>query len=231
MLVEEGEIQQTKYQKLYNEEICNALLLGEKSMMKKILMIEIYGIQYLVNKKKFEGQEGAAKKMEVKVNGATVTKEVNEQQNQAHQNDIMKIFNKDQCMDIFKDIGIQKKKAQFHLQSHQKFIRYKYNKIMRKMNLDKLNALMKLKMVRGMPYITAMKLKIQLARDLLILEIEQGNQVYIPYYLSQDNFPMSFRYYDPILQIVKLRLGYQRKEFFTFMQAIEDDKQQNSMVN
>ena len=111
MLVEEGEIQQTKYQKLYNEEICNALLLGEKSMMKKILMIELYGIQYLVNKKKFEDSVEPAKKMEVKVNGATVTKEVNEQQNKGYQNDIMKIFNKDQCMDIFKDIGIKKEKA------------------------------------------------------------------------------------------------------------------------
>ena len=102
---------------------------------------------------------------------------------------------------------------------------------MRKKNLEKLNALMKLKMVRGMPYITAMKLKIQLSRELLILEIEQGSQVYIPYYLSQDYLPMSFRYYDPILQFVKLKLGYERKEFFTFMQNIEDDKQQNSLVN
>ena len=36
---------------------------------------------------------------------------------------------------------------------------------------------------------------------MLVLDIEQGDLVYIPKELAQDTFPLSFRFYDPIEKI------------------------------
>lgn len=41
--------------------------------------------------------------------------------------------------------------------------------------------------------------KIKVARQMFIIEVEQGNETYIPHELSQDSLPMNFWYYDPIL--------------------------------
>lgn len=44
--------------------------------------------------------------------------------------------------------------------------------------------------------------KIEVAKKLFIIEIEQGNEVLIPKELSQNDLPFSFTYYDAIFQIV-----------------------------
>ena len=36
---------------------------------------------------------------------------------------------------------------------------------------------------------------------MLVLDIEQGDIVFIPKELSQDSFPLSFKFYDPIEKI------------------------------
>lgn len=36
----------------------------------------------------------------------------------------------------------------------------------------------------------------------------------IPDSLSQDNLPLSFRFYDPIIQIIQMKLSFNRREFF-----------------
>lgn len=41
--------------------------------------------------------------------------------------------------------------------------------------------------------------KIKIARDMFILEMEQGCETFIPHELSQDRLPMNFWFYDPIL--------------------------------
>lgn len=42
--------------------------------------------------------------------------------------------------------------------------------------------------------------KIQVAKQIFILEIEQGQEAYIPNELSNDNLPSSFWFYDACLQ-------------------------------
>ena len=56
--------------------------------------------------------------------------------------------------------------------------------------------------IKGMMYIEAMIYKIKLIKELFIYELECGFECIIPKELSQDTFPFSFRYYDPIIAIV-----------------------------
>lgn len=57
------------------------------------------------------------------------------------------------------------------------------------------------KVLTGELYIQILLKKIQMARILFIAKLEQGLEVMIPHELSQDQLPISFRFYDPILQI------------------------------
>ena len=41
------------------------------------------------------------------------------------------------------------------------------------------------------------------------------NEVLIPACLSQENYPVSFRYYDAILKIVKVNLSHTKKGYYT----------------
>jgi hypothetical protein len=45
--------------------------------------------------------------------------------------------------------------------------------------------------------------KIQIVRELFLFDIEEGSQVFIPYQLSQDNYPYSMRYYDSIIGYIQ----------------------------
>ena len=48
-------------------------------------------------------------------------------------------------------------------------------------------------------FIKCSLLRIKLIKEKFILELEQGQEVYIPKELSCDSYPVSFRYYDPII--------------------------------
>lgn len=48
----------------------------------------------------------------------------------------------------------------------------------------KLSLLMNLKMLQGLLYIQAIQKKLQINKEMLILELEQGNEVLIPKVLS-----------------------------------------------
>ena len=44
--------------------------------------------------------------------------------------------------------------------------------------------------------------RIELSKEIFIIELEQGNEVFISKDLSQNSLPKSFKYYDYILQMV-----------------------------
>ena len=57
--------------------------------------------------------------------------------------------------------------------------------------------------IRGLAYLKCWLRRIELVRELFLMEIERGHEVLIPYYMSQDQYPASMRYYDPIIAIVQ----------------------------
>ena len=71
-----------------------------------------------------------------------------------------------------------------------------------------------LKALKGVIMLNAMLKKIQLQKELFVLDIEDGNEIYIPSSLTQDRLPYSFRFYDPILALVNENISENRREFY-----------------
>ena len=56
--------------------------------------------------------------------------------------------------------------------------------------------------------------KTDFAKQLFLLDIEQGSEVYIPKSFNQSDLPISFRYYDPIMKIVEDEMSDEKKMYF-----------------
>lgn len=66
------------------------------------------------------------------------------------------------------------------------------------------------------PQMLAAKLEvIKLEKILLVLDLEQGNELKVPFTLSQKNLPQSFRYYDPIGKITQTLCSEEKREFLS----------------
>lgn len=60
----------------------------------------------------------------------------------------------------------------------------------------------------------AMIRRIELARDLFMLEVESGQETFITKELSMDHFPHSMRYYDPIVAFVQENIADGIRDLF-----------------
>ena len=64
-------------------------------------------------------------------------------------------------------------------------------------------------------FIKLLMYKVQMIRQLFVLELEQGQESYIPRELSHDSLPYSFRFYDPIIQIVDRHFSKDSRTYFS----------------
>mmetsp|Transcript_14114 Transcript_14114/g.21992 ORF Transcript_14114/g.21992 Transcript_14114/m.21992 type:complete len:146 (-) Transcript_14114:533-970(-) len=110
---------------------------------------------------------------------------------------IMNCTNKNKCLDIFTEIRMGQKSKRY-----KKMIRQKFTRKFKEMIYNKINLVIGLKAIRGLVFLRVLLKKIELARELFLMDIEEGLEVFIPKDLSQDHLPYSFRYYDPIIPIV-----------------------------
>jgi hypothetical protein len=70
-----------------------------------------------------------------------------------------------------------------------------------------------LKLIKGPRYIESILKKIELVKDLFLIDLELGEEVIIPKELSMDMLPQSFRYYDYILLMVQEKATQDRRQF------------------
>lgn len=61
-------------------------------------------------------------------------------------------------------------------------------------------------MMTGIFYLMGILKYIEIVKEIFIMEMQYGNVVIIPKELSQDHFPQSFRYYDPIIRIIQTNM-------------------------
>ena len=66
--------------------------------------------------------------------------------------------------------------------------------------------------VHPLVFIQIKKKQIELAKEIYILDIEQGQEVFILPELGQQKLPESFKFYDPILKIIQEKCDIHRKE-------------------
>ena len=56
--------------------------------------------------------------------------------------------------------------------------------------------------------------RIEIAKQLFVVDIEQGTEVFIPPDLRISQYPLSMQFNDPILMIIHRRMSDDRKEYF-----------------
>ena len=77
-----------------------------------------------------------------------------------------------------------------------------------------LNMLINLGYFKGILRLQALRKLLKIQKEMFVIELEAGNEVLIPKGLSQSDLPLSFRYYDSVLRIIKKNLSDKRKQFF-----------------
>ena len=73
-------------------------------------------------------------------------------------------------------------------------------------------------------YIIATLKKYELVKQHFVLEMELGQEVFIPKILSCDKYPLSYRFYDPIIQIINQFFSQESKIYYSFKTEFRLDK-------
>lgn len=123
------------------------------------------------------------------------------------------MMNKNTCYDLFRDIVINEKPL-YDQKNLEQSVKFKMELANLLDTYLKLKQVLCYKAIQGKRYLQ-LKLKlIGVAKQVLLIHLEQGLQVYIPAELSQDSIPMSMRFYDPILKIIQEKCSDQRRDLF-----------------
>jgi hypothetical protein len=79
---------------------------------------------------------------------------------------------------------------------------------------QKIALIIRLKAVERILLIRARLKLIELATNIFMLEVQQGQESFIPKELCQDSLPKCYKFYDPILLIIQDKIPEDRKEYF-----------------
>ena len=71
----------------------------------------------------------------------------------------------------------------------------------------KLNLLIKLRLLEGPLFIYTLKELIELKKQMFVLELEKGTEVSVPRELNMEELPMSYHFYNCLLEIIRQNLG------------------------
>ena len=143
---------------------------------------------------------------------------------------------RDQCMDLFKDIELasggnaSNKQSGRVGESYTDFLHYKCAKTAAKLTHGRIKLLMDHRLIGGVIFLKAMLRRTELAKQLLILEVERGEEVLIPPELSQEKLPASFKYYDCILQVVQERVSAKKKEDYALRKQAALQQHENTAL-
>ena len=119
-----------------------------------------------------------------------------------------KITSKDNCGDVFRHLA-QQASAQLH-NDDKEWVNYKFQKFRLQAVLKRMRSILKAGLISGPRVVMGHVKVLAVVKQLFLLEFETGNAALIPPALRQDNIPLSFRYYDPILQYVDGKLSRER---------------------
>ena len=88
---------------------------------------------------------------------------------------------------------------------------------------SKLKLVLGLKSLPGILYIRAMLMKIELSKQIFVLEIQDGLEVFICKDLSQQDMPLSFRFYDPIIHIILEKMTNESSDYFKLKNTLKKE--------
>ena len=76
------------------------------------------------------------------------------------------------------------------------------------------------KCLRGILFVEALLEKVKVIKEVFLYQIEEGNEVFVPYDLSQDHLAASYRYYDPIIAIISENVSNSKREILALKQKV-----------
>ena len=122
-----------------------------------------------------------------KKNGRMEVKEIDHQRNMQIIAQIQDIINKNKTMDIFPPVKFDEEMNIINEgMDFNKLIRYKREKNRLLYDINKMKIILNIKAVQRSIYIKLLLYKIQLVKELFILDLETGLEVFIPEELSLD---------------------------------------------
>lgn len=108
------------------------------------------------------------------------------------------LFDKSKCADLFDQTKVDGINM-YYPRSKGVKLRFKFRKKVLDMQLIKLKFILAIGGLTDIFYIIATLRKYEIIKAMFVLELELGQEVFIPYSLSCDKYPFSFRFYDPII--------------------------------
>ena len=79
---------------------------------------------------------------------------------------------------------------------------------------------MKFNLMKGPTYILFYLKIIEREKEVFTTRLENGEQIKIPYSFDQRRLPLSFRFYDPLINIIKENYKGQHKDFAKLKKSI-----------
>ena len=102
---------------------------------------------------------------------------------------------------MFQDINLDNNQNRIDLP--RKKVQQRISRSLFVKHYQNLNLVLNFKGVKKLHYIWCVLKRIDIAKKIFVLDIEQGVEVFINGDLSQDQYPLSFQYYDPIMLIIQ----------------------------
>mmetsp|Transcript_32321 Transcript_32321/g.49476 ORF Transcript_32321/g.49476 Transcript_32321/m.49476 type:complete len:294 (+) Transcript_32321:729-1610(+) len=131
--------------------------------------------------KLMEDEEQCVEDITYKKNGIVRTKRIDLQETNEFMNQIQQVTNKNKCFDIFNNI---RRGTSLSKQNNKKFIKTKFERNFKEIIIRKIKLIIGLKVMSGITFVRAIMKKIDLQKELFIMDIEEGLEVYIPTELS-----------------------------------------------
>ena len=129
-------------------------------------------------------------------------------------------------MDFFKETTIEKDDTLFRMyekKTEAKFFTEKRIKTDLEVKHARIRLVLNLKSLQGTLYLKTVLEKIEISRKLFVIAVQDGDEIFIPSDLSQSKLPISFRYYDPIIQVVQERMAPGKSDYFKLKNSLKQE--------
>lgn len=124
----------------------------------------------------------------------------------------MNLGGNSKCPDIYYETKVDDMNM-YDQRSSRVMINYKYDKNVLDAKLLKVKFMLGVGNITDVFYIKTLIKKKQLVKQIFVQKVEHSTEVFIPLELSCDQYPYSFRYYDPIIQITNQLFSAKQKQF------------------
>ena len=133
------------------------------------------------------------------------------------------LFDKSKCCDVFNDVIVDDLNM-YEQRSDRVKLQMKFKRMQMTAMLTKTKFMLGVGGLSDIFFIQTTLRKIQLQKKLFVLELEGGQEVYIPNELSVDSYPRCFSYYDPVIQIVNSLFNRDNQVYHTLKTEFNLDK-------